>query len=52
MAMMQSTLVLVSYIRDYDFELATERSSNISPMMILRPDGPIPLRFRQVAGVC
>ena len=51
MAMMQSVLVLVSYIRDYDFELATERPSNICPMMILRPDGPIPLRFRHVAKV-
>jgi cytochrome P450 len=51
MAMMQSVLVLVSYIRDYDFELTTDRPSNICPMMILRPDGPIPLRFRQVARV-
>ena len=50
MAMMQSVLVLVSYIRDYDFEPATERPSNICPMMLLRPDGPIPLRFRRVAG--
>jgi len=51
MAMMQSVLVLVSYIRDYDFEPATERPSNICPMMLLRPDGPIPLRFRHVAKV-
>ena len=50
MAMMQSVLVLVSYIRDYDFEPATERPSNICPMMLLRPDGSIPLRFRRVAG--
>ena len=52
MAMLQMLLVLVSYIRDYDFELAADRTSEICPMMILRPDGPIPLRFRQVARVC
>ena len=51
MAMLQSAMVLVSYIRDFDFELASERPSNICPMMLLRPDGPIPLRFRKVAKV-
>ena len=51
MAMLQMLLVLVSYIRDYDFELAADRASEICPMMILRPDGPIPLRFRPATKV-
>ena len=51
MALMQILLILVSFIRDYDFELATKRPSKICPMMILRPDGPIQMRFRPVSPV-
>ena len=51
MALMQILLILVSFIRDYDFELATKRPSKICPMMILRPDGPIQMHFRPVSPV-
>ena len=48
MAMMQILLILISFVRDYDFEFATDHETTMSPMMILRPDGPIKMHFRRV----
>lgn len=48
MAMMQILLVLVSIVRNYNFSLATDKPVGIHPMMILRPDGPIQLKFDRI----
>lgn len=48
MAVVQILLVLVEVIRRYDFELATTGEVGIKPMFILRPEGPIHLRFHPV----
>lgn len=50
MAMTQILLVLVAFIRRYDFELATDGTVDIHPMMILRPKNAIKMRFRRVSG--
>jgi cytochrome P450 len=47
MAIMQMLLVLVSFVRRYDFRMASEASVAIDPMMILRPGGAINLCFER-----
>ena len=45
MAMMQMLLVIVSIVRRYDFVLESDKEIHKRAMMILRPDGPINMRF-------
>lgn len=49
MALMQIILVLATIIRDYDFSLYEEKEVGIKSMMLLRPEGPIPIEFRKLA---
>ena len=49
MAVVQILLVLVAIIRSYDFERADPGEIGIKPMFILRPEGPIRMRFRPVS---
>jgi len=46
MAIMQMLLILVAFVRKYDFRLANEEDVAIRPMMLLRPDGPIQMQFQ------
>lgn len=45
MAMVQMLLILVRIIQQYDIAPVSEKPVDIRPMMILRPDGAIKLRF-------
>ena len=49
MAVVQILLVLVAIIRRYDFERVDPGEIGIKPMFILRPEGPIRMRFRPVS---
>jgi cytochrome P450 len=49
MAILQILMIVTSVVRAYDFELLTDQPVGIRPMMILRPDGPITMRFRRIA---
>lgn len=44
MAILQILLIVVTLLRRYDFMPVDPAPVGISPMMLLRPDGPIPLR--------
>jgi cytochrome P450 len=46
LAMVQILLIIVTLVRKFDFSLADDKPVNIRPMMLLRPDGPIYMRFR------
>ena len=46
MAIMQMLLIIVAFVRRYDFQLAEEETVAIRPMMLLRPDGPIRMCFQ------
>jgi len=48
MALMQILLVLATIIRKYDFQVVNQREIGIKSMMLLRPDGPIPMEFKSV----
>ena len=47
MAMQQILLIVATLMRRYDFSPATNDPIAISPMMLLRPDGPVPLWVRR-----
>ncbi len=47
MAYMQILSLLVTIVRKYDFNLVSE-NVGIHPMMILRPDGPIKIKFERL----
>lgn len=44
MAMLQILLIVATLVRRYDFAPVDPAPIGISPMMLLRPDGPLPLR--------
>ncbi len=46
MAIVTILLILATVVRRYDFALATDVPVNMRPMMLLRPDGPVQMRFR------
>lgn len=48
MALMQILLVLSTIIRKYDFQVVNQQEIGIKSMMLLRPDGPIPMEFTPV----
>ena len=49
MAMMQILLILVTIIRKYDFKLSFDKEIDISPLLILRPNGAIDMDFKPVS---
>ncbi len=50
MAVMQMLSAIVAIVRRYDFALEPDREINLRAMMILRPDGPIKMKFTHAAG--
>jgi len=50
MAVMQMLLVIVAIVGRYDFQLDPAREIGIRPMMILRPDGPMRMRFSPISS--
>jgi len=50
MAVMQMLSAIVAIVRRYDFALEPDREINMRAMMILRPDGPIKMKFTHAAG--
>jgi cytochrome P450 len=50
MAVMQMLSAIVAIVRRYDFALEPDREINMRAMMILRPDGPIKMKFTRAAG--
>jgi cytochrome P450 len=49
MAMMQMLMIVVAFVRRYDFALATDEPVAIHPMMLLRPSGAVTMTFRAVS---
>jgi cytochrome P450 len=50
MALVQILLIVVTIVGKYDFTLMDDKTVNSLPMMLLRPDGPIHMRFRERQG--
>lgn len=48
MAKMQILLVLSSIIRKYDFELVGDKEVGLHAMMLLKPDGPVNMKFTPI----
>jgi cytochrome P450 len=48
MAITQILLIIVAVVQKYDFAMADDKPVNMRPMMLLRPDGPVRMRFRAV----
>ncbi len=48
MAKMQILLVMSAIVRDYDFELTDDREIGLHAMMLLKPDGPVNMRFTKI----
>jgi cytochrome P450 len=49
MAVMQMLMIVVAFVRKYDFALATNEPVAIQPMMLLRPSGAVTMKFRAVS---
>jgi cytochrome P450 len=49
MALMQMLLIVATLVRRYDFRPASDVPVGIQPMMLLRPRGPVALRFNAVS---
>jgi cytochrome P450 len=49
MALMQMLMIVVAFVRKYDFALTTDEAVAIQPMMLLRPRGAVTMTFRAVA---
>jgi cytochrome P450 len=49
MAVMQMLMIVVAFVRKYDFSLAKNEPVAIQPMMLLRPSGAVTMKFRAVA---
>ena len=47
MAIMQMLLIIVTIVRQYDFSMAGNKTVGIRPMMLLRPNGPVWMNFRE-----
>ncbi len=48
MAKMQILLVMSAIIRKYDFELVSKKDVGLHAMMLLKPDGPVNMKFTRV----
>lgn len=51
MAKMQILLVMSAIIKKYDFELSDKKDIEMHAMMLLKPDGPIQMKFKKVKTV-
>jgi len=49
MALMQMLMIVVAFVRKYDFALTKDEAVAIQPMMLLRPRGAVTMTFRAVA---
>jgi cytochrome P450 len=49
MALMQMLMIVVAFVKKYDFALATNEPVGIHPMMMLRPRGAVTMKFRAVS---
>jgi cytochrome P450 len=49
LAMMQMLMIVVAFVRKYDFALAKNEQVAIRPMMLLRPSGAVTMTFRAVS---
>ena len=49
MAMMQMLMIVVAFVRKYDFALVRDEPVAIQPMMLLRPGGAVTMKFRAVS---
>ena len=45
MAISQITLIVATLLRRYDLRYERDEPVRIRPMMLLRPDGDVPVRF-------
>jgi cytochrome P450 len=48
MAKMQMLLVLSAIIRNYEIELSEDKEIGLHAMMLLKPDGPVYMRFKKI----
>lgn len=48
MAKMQILLVMSKIIKKYDFELVDNKKVEMNALMLLKPDGPIHMKFKQI----
>lgn len=48
MAKMQMLLVVTAIIRDYEFDLSEVKEIGMHAMMLLKPDGPVKMKFRRI----
>ena len=49
MAVMQMLMIVVAFVRKYDFALVKDEPVSIQPMMLLRPRGAVTMKFRAVS---
>lgn len=49
LAVMQMLMIVVAFVRRYDFALAKDEPVAIQPMMLLRPSGAVTMKFRAVS---
>ena len=49
MAVMQMLMIVVAFVRKYDFALATDEPVGINPSMMLRPNRVVSMKFRSIA---
>jgi cytochrome P450 len=47
MAIMQILMIVVTFVRRYEFSLASPEPVEIKPMMLLRPRGAVAMNFRE-----
>jgi cytochrome P450 len=49
LALMQMLMIVVAFVRKYDFALAKDEAVAIQPIMLLRPGGAVTMKFRAVS---
>jgi cytochrome P450 len=49
LALMQMLMIVVAFVRKYDFALVKDEPVAIHPSMMLRPRGPVTMKFRAVS---
>ncbi len=49
MAVMQMLMIVVAFVKKYDFALTNDSPVAIQPMMLLRPSGAVTMKFRAVS---
>ena len=49
MAVMQMLMIVVAFVKKYDFALTNDNPVAIQPMMLLRPSGAVTMKFRAVS---